>query len=142
MIKFLRIAAWNINGLPPNKHEVELFITHNKIDILLISESHMTDEKAIVIKGCNIYYTNHPDGTSHAGSAIVIKDAIKHHSLQDFKQPYLQSTVISIDDWQGPLNIAAVYSPPRHRVNEQIRLMTDLSPEEIGTPKIPTGVPD
>lgn len=120
MMKFLRIAAWNINGLSPNKHEVELFIKNNKIDILLISESHMTDERVIFIRGYNVYYTNHPDGTSHAGTAVIIKDTIKQHPLQNFKQAYLQATVVSIDDWQGPLSVAAVYSPPRHRVDEQM----------------------
>lgn len=119
-MKFLRIAAWNINGLSPNKQEVELFVNHNKIDILLISESHMTDEKLIKIEGYNVYCTNHPDGTSHAGAAIVIRENIKHHVLPDFKQMYLQATVVSIDDWQGPLRVAAVYCPPRHRIDEQM----------------------
>lgn len=36
----LRIGAWNINGLTPNKSELELLITHNKLDLALISEAH------------------------------------------------------------------------------------------------------
>lgn len=80
----------------------------------------MTDQKVIFIKGYNIYYTNHPDGTSHAGTAIIIKDNIRHHTLPNCQQVYLQATIISIDDWQGPLRVAAVYCPPRHRIDEQM----------------------
>lgn len=120
MIKFLRIAAWNVNGMSPNRQEIELFIKNNRIDVLLISETHMTNNKIILMKGYQIYYTNHPDGTSHAGSAIIIKENIQQHSLLNFKQAHLQATVISIDDWQGSLNIASVYCPPRHQVDEQM----------------------
>lgn len=119
-MNFLRIATWNINGLSPNTHEVELFIHHNKIDILLISETHMIDERIVTIKGCNIYYCNHPDGTSHAGAAIVVRDNIKQHALPNHKQAYLQAAVLSVDQWQGTLNVAAVYCPPRHRIDEKM----------------------
>jgi hypothetical protein len=40
MAKFLRIAQWNANGLAQHKDEDQLFLRHNKIDILLISETH------------------------------------------------------------------------------------------------------
>jgi hypothetical protein len=38
----LRITAWNENGLKNHIQEVILFLTINKIDILLVSESHTT----------------------------------------------------------------------------------------------------
>jgi exonuclease III len=42
MAKFLRIAQWNANGLAQHKGEVQLFLQQNKIDILLVSETHFT----------------------------------------------------------------------------------------------------
>jgi len=39
MVKFLRIAQWNANGLAQHKGEVQLFLQQNKIDILLVSET-------------------------------------------------------------------------------------------------------
>ena len=42
MAKFLRIAQWNANGLAQHKDEVQLFLQHNKIDTLLVSETHFT----------------------------------------------------------------------------------------------------
>lgn len=38
----LKIGAWNINGLAPNKHELELLIDTHNLDVVLISETHFT----------------------------------------------------------------------------------------------------
>jgi exonuclease III len=46
MAKFLMIALWNANGLAQHKDEIQLFLRHNKIDILLISETHFTTKKS------------------------------------------------------------------------------------------------
>jgi exonuclease III len=46
MAKFLRIALWNANVLAQHKDEIQLFLQHNKIDILLISETHFTTKKS------------------------------------------------------------------------------------------------
>jgi len=42
MAKFLRIALWNANGLTQHKEEIQLLLQQNKIDILLINETHFT----------------------------------------------------------------------------------------------------
>ncbi|VVD01720.1 unnamed protein product [Leptidea sinapis] len=64
----------------------------------------------------NICYANNPDGTSHAGAAVIVKENIR----QNFKHAHIQATVIQIDQWQGSLNVAAVYCPPRHRIDDKI----------------------
>ncbi|CAK1547668.1 unnamed protein product [Leptosia nina] len=80
----------------------------------------MKDQNVIKIKGYNIYYANHPDGTSHAGSAVIVRENIRHHVLPNFRQGHLQAAIISIDDRHGSLNVASVYCPPRHRISEQM----------------------
>ncbi|CAK1542793.1 unnamed protein product [Leptosia nina] len=80
----------------------------------------MKDQNVIKIKGYNIYYANHPDGTSHAGSAVIVRENIRHHVLPNFRQAHLQAAIISIDDRHGSLNVASVYCPPRHRISEQM----------------------
>ena len=81
MDKFLRIAQWNANGLAQHKDEVQLFLQHNKIDILLVSETHFTTKTHFQIPQYSTYYTNHPDGTAHAGTAILVKQTIQHYEL-------------------------------------------------------------
>jgi len=60
MAKFLRIAQWNVNGLAQHKGEVQLFLQQNKIDILLVSETHSIMKTHFKIPQYSTYYTNQP----------------------------------------------------------------------------------
>lgn len=116
MANTLIIAEWNANGLSNHIQEITIFLKINKIDVLLIAESHSTEASNIKIPHYNIYYTNHPDGTAHAGTAIIIRSALKHYPLQHFKTNKIQSTIIKVEALLWPLTIAAIYSPPRHTI--------------------------
>lgn len=110
----LKIALWNANGLAQHSQEVQLFINNHKIDVLLISETHFTDRSYLKIPNYTLYFTNHPDNTAHGGSAILVRDTIKHYELPVFKEDYLQASNIVIEDWLGPITVSAIYCPPRH----------------------------
>ena len=66
------------NGLSQHTLEVKSFLKLNKIDILLISETHFTKKHNYTIDGFRFYQTMHPDGKAHGGSAILIKNNIQH----------------------------------------------------------------
>lgn len=51
MFYSLKIATWNINGLAPNKPELDVLLKSNKIDIALISETHLNDKKSFTMDG-------------------------------------------------------------------------------------------
>jgi hypothetical protein len=55
------------------KKELKIFIQHNFIDIMLISETHFSDRSYFNIPKYLTYSTNHPDNTAHGGTAILIK---------------------------------------------------------------------
>lgn len=114
----LHIATWNINGLAPNVKELEIFMRINKLDVCLISESHTTLRSRICIRGFCVYLTSHPDGGAHAGTAIVIRENIKHCLLDSCDTSYLQATTVRIEDRTGPLILSAIYCPPRHNIKE------------------------
>ncbi len=80
----LKIVAWNANGLCQHAHELEIYLNTFNIDIILISETHLVIKSKINIKNYNIYYTNHPDGKGHGGSAIIIKSSIKHSEMRKY----------------------------------------------------------
>lgn len=117
MANSLRIAEWNANGLTNHVQEIILFLKLNKIDILLISESHTTERSFIKIPHYSVYYANHPDGTAHAGSVVIIRTAIKHYELAPYITNKIQSTIIKVHALTFPLTIASIYSPPRHTIN-------------------------
>jgi len=77
MAKFLRIALWNANSLAQHKDEIQLFLQQSKIDIPLINETHFTTKSYFKIPHYNMYCTNHPDGTAHAGTAVIIKQSLR-----------------------------------------------------------------
>jgi len=86
----LRIALWNANGLQNHKEKLKFFLTQNKIDIMLISETHFTNKSHFSIAGYNICLTNHPDDKAHEGTAILIKSQIAYaeqlcYAKQNFK---------------------------------------------------------
>jgi exonuclease III len=92
----IRIAVSNSNGLNNHIGEIPVFLETDKIDILLISESHTTEQSVIKIPYCTIYYANHPDETAHAGSALIIKSQLKHYVLEPYITNKIQSTISKV----------------------------------------------
>jgi hypothetical protein len=70
----LIIAQRNATGLQQHKEEVKFFLYQNKIDILLISETHFTSKNHFNIPDYDLCFTNHPDGTAHGGESYTHKD--------------------------------------------------------------------
>lgn len=75
----------------------------------------------------------HPDGTAHGGSAILIRNNIKHHEAESYKTQEIQATSIVIEDWQSQLVITALYSPPKHAIKKEdyIKFFKTLGPRFI-----------
>ena len=63
--------------------------------------------------------TNHPDNTAHGGVAILIKSTIAFQPIPNFCQDFLQSCAVLINLNNIPLTIAAIYSYPRHNLNNE-----------------------
>ena len=113
-----KIAIWNSNGLDAHKYELESFLKLMKIDIMLISETHMTDKSYVKFQGFTTYDTKHPDNRAHGGSAIIIRNNIAHHKLNKFSTNYIQATSVQLENNNQPLTITSVYSPPRHKIDK------------------------
>lgn len=116
--KTLRIILWNANGLKQNESELLNFLIINQTDIALITETHYSTNSSHFFPAFNIYKTNHPDGTSHAGSAILISSLIQHHPLPGFQIPSIQATSISISINHTPITVSAVYCPPLPQISQ------------------------
>ena len=80
---------------------------------MLISETHFIKKSYVKIPFYSIYETHHPSNKARGGSAVIIRSSIKHHELPKIKQENFQVTTISINDCKGPINIAAIYCPPK-----------------------------
>ena len=69
-----------------------------------------------MIPGYSLYNTNHPDGTAHGGSAILINTSIRHVLAEKYEYDEIQATTITADDEDGKLTISAIYSPTKHNI--------------------------
>ena len=101
----LRITAWNANGITNHIQEIILFLNINKIDILLISETHATNRTYAKIPNYTVYFANHPDNQAHAGAAVIIRTALKHHVLQPYISSKIQSASVKLQLSHRPVTI-------------------------------------
>jgi hypothetical protein len=83
----------------------------------------------------SVYHTEHPDGTAHGGTAVIIRSSIAHHELAKFQQNFLQATTIEVFKLPTPLVISAVYCPPRHtltKINLNLSLILWVTHSYVG----------
>jgi len=113
----LRISTWNANGLSQHKLELAQFLLDNHFDVILRSETHLTNKCNFQLRGYSFYGTS-TDGKAHGGTGILIRIRIKHHYHNKFAKNYLQATSINIQLNTGnELTLAAVYCPPRFTID-------------------------
>jgi len=121
----LSILLWNANGLTHNKNELQHLLYDKKINIALITETHLTPTKHFNIPGYTTHRTDHPDGTAHAGTAILISTTLLHYALPTYQKAYIQATNIQIILNHIPITISSVYCPPNQKITPP-RLQTFL----------------
>jgi hypothetical protein len=109
-----KIAIWNANGLQQHAQELKTFLYDQNIDIIMISETHFTKKHYLRIPKYKVYHTRHPSDKAHGGTAIIVRDSIKHHEREKFTKDYLQATSVTIEEERGPITMSAIYCPPKH----------------------------
>jgi exonuclease III len=112
----LKIVLWNVNGLVQHTEEVKNYTQNQQVNIMLISETHSTTRNYFKIPNYAIYDTQHPDRTARGGTAILINNGIKYYLYGHYNLEHLQATSITVEDWVGPLIIAAIYCPPKRTI--------------------------
>ena len=108
----LKIAAWISNGLQQRALEIKTFIYNNNIDILLVSETHFTTKSYLKIPYYTIYDTKHPSGKAYGGTAVIVRNDIKHYLHSQVNKEYLQATTVTVQTSSNHFQLSAVYVPP------------------------------
>lgn len=81
---------------------------------MLISQTHLTSLNFVKIYNYSIYNSNHPNGTSHGGTAIIVKSVIKNHCKETVNEVYLPATAI-VKYRITTLLLLQSICPPRHK---------------------------
>lgn len=112
----LKICMWNANGVHKHQSEIGNYLSAEDIDIMLLSETHLTNKYNFYIPGFTFYKTNHPDGKAHGGTGILIKSRIRHFALEEYSKNYLQATSLSVVFHGSNITLSAIYCPPRFSI--------------------------
>jgi exonuclease III len=107
---------WNANGLQHHQHEPEVILSTENIDICLTSETHFTKEYFIRFKNYITYHTIHPANTARGGSAVRIRNNIKHFEEEKYVTCGIQATIVTVETSKQRLTVSAIYSPPRYNI--------------------------
>lgn len=118
-MNYLKICHWNANGVYHHKHELTHFLDHHHIDVMLISETHLTDKYNFKVHGYTFYDTKHPDKKGHGGTGILVKLKIRHHVLQNHCSLSLQATSVCIELIDGSLVCSSAYCPPNQKLTAE-----------------------
>lgn len=114
----LRFALWNANGITQHINELEAFIKHNQLDMVLVSETHFSSRSHFEINGFDVITCNRPDDAARGGSAIIIKSSILYEVLNSYSTIGIQATIIKIKCNNRSINFSAVYCRPRDQLKE------------------------
>jgi len=86
----LKLAIWNVNGLLAKQTlEVKAFILSQDIDILFVSKTHFTNKSNLRILKYTLFHIMHPDGKIHGGTALIIRNSIKHYKIDKHQRDFL-----------------------------------------------------
>lgn len=110
----LIIILWNCAGLQRHFDELTQFLRDRRIDIGLLTETHLKEDSRCYIPGYTLYRCTHPTGTAKSGSAIIIRHGIKHFPKPNYQKTYIQSASVEVTTVSGNVTFASVYCPPNH----------------------------
>ncbi len=105
----LTVIQHNVHTWRTNKFLLTNTYLQYNPDIILLNSTGIKDTEQVKIFGYNTYRIN-SENTLHDGSAILIKNTIRHFITDDFDTDILQ---VTINTNTGPVNIATTYLPPR-----------------------------
>jgi len=55
----------------------------------------------------------HPSGRARGGSAVIIKESIKHYEHEKYSENHIQATSIVVNDGINNFIVTAIYCPPQ-----------------------------
>jgi hypothetical protein len=90
----LSILLLNVNGILNNINELQLTLTENRIDIAMISETHLTQKNFLNIQGFEALRADDPDGSAHRGTVLLVSHRIPHSPFPLILQTNSKSSLL------------------------------------------------
>ncbi|KAL1116304.1 hypothetical protein AAG570_005799 [Ranatra chinensis] len=105
----LKTMTYNARGLQRQLSEIIDIIVENRVDVVLLTETHLREAHKPYIPGFTIHRKDR--GTSGGGVAILVKNEIRHRQIM---VPSSEMEIIGVQVNAGtrPVNFFSVYKPP------------------------------
>ena len=119
----LKIAAINVNSLIAHSRRLETyeFIKKNNLDVLLLSETKLSNRYNVQFTEYNIIRTDRPDSLKGGGTAIIIKKNIPHQQVftpSSLRNEVLEYTIIKIPLHQNKiLFVISIYANNKEKAS-------------------------
>lgn len=113
MADSLRVVHWNAQSLKGKKLLLKTFLREYQVDVMLISETHLTAAMKLTLPG---YITHRkdersPQGTAYRGLAILVKRNVVHQPI-DFEE---HATIYALGiEVQVAGNVVRLYAAYHH----------------------------
>lgn len=115
--KSLLILLWNSNGILNHIADLSLELHDKRIDVALITKTHLTKRTKIHIPDYTILRSNNPDDTAYGGAAIIIRSTIFFYNVSQLSEPHIQSFTIQTTLDHSPISITAAYFLPNQIIS-------------------------
>lgn len=81
--------------------------------------AHMANRSYFSIPNFYTYVTPHPLRKAHGGTALIIRNKIKHHEIDKISKIYIQATSTSVEVTKVPILLTVVYCPPGKIIKDE-----------------------
>jgi exonuclease III len=109
-VKALRVACWNADGIRGRKMELDHFLGKHRVDICLLTETHLRSGQVFLLANYVCHHTDRP--TEGGGTAILVRRGIDHYAITVPGLTQLEATAIHVMLASGPVKILAAYLSP------------------------------
>lgn len=115
----MKLIYWNAQGIKSKLHELKAFLDSNDIPILLLGETFLKPNQTLKIPNYTTYRNDRPGNRVGGGTAILIKNHLKHDQLPELNLDNIETTSLQLRTNTGPINIHAAYSPPTSPIRRE-----------------------
>jgi exonuclease III len=109
----LKIVAFNTNGIIRRRYELCKQLQARRIDVALLSETHLKPHERFTIKNYHFYRNYHHPGLK-GGTAIAVKRGVPHRYVDLLPLLLIEATGVCMRIDNTEILLVAVYRSPNN----------------------------
>lgn len=124
----LRLGTWNANGLNNKKQLLTHFLHEHDLDVLVINETKLTDNKTFKLNNYNILRRDRPGNRAAGGVIMCIKTDVLYRQMTNVHQN-IENIAVKLKD--GPTIIGAYNRPNYNYTTHDLDALFNLDRKVI-----------